>query len=155
MSAADEAAVRVRIRRLEHAAGIELPAYASKAAAGMDLRAALDEPVTLAPGAIARIPTGFAFEVPDGFEIQVRPRSGLAARHGVTVVNSPGTVDADYRGEVAVVLVNHGSEPFVVERGMRIAQVVLARAPRIEWVEAASLSATARGGGGFGHTGSA
>jgi len=149
------APTRVRVQRLDHARDLELPAYASAAAAGMDLRAAVPAPLTLAPGAIERIPTGLVFEVPEGFEIQLRPRSGLAARHGITLANSPATIDADYRGEVFVALVHHGREPFVVERGMRIAQLLLARVPRIEWEEAGELTPTARGQGGFGHTGTA
>jgi dUTP pyrophosphatase len=145
--------VRVRIQRLPHAADLDLPAYASEHAAGMDLRAAVAGDVRLEPGSIERIPTGLAFEVPEGFEIQLRPRSGLAAKHGITLANSPATIDADYRGEVFVALVHHGREAFVIERGMRIAQLVLARVPRIAWEEAEALSATARGDGGFGHTG--
>jgi len=145
--------VRVRIQRLPHAGDLPLPAYASEGAAGLDVRAAVDAPVEIAPGAIARIPTGLALEVPAGFEMQIRPRSGLAARHGVTLANSPATVDADYRGEVFVALINHGPEPFGVERGMRIAQLVLARVPTVVWEEVGELPPTARGAGGFGHTG--
>ena len=144
---------RVRIRRLAHGVGLPLPGRASAGAAGLDVRAAVADPVTLAPGEIARIPSGFALEVPGGFEIQIRPRSGLAMNHGVTLPNTPATIDSDYRGEIVVALVNLGSEPFVVERGMRIAQMVLARVPQIEWVEAEELSPTSRGDGGFGHTG--
>lgn len=149
----EPAAIRVRLQRLPHARELPLPRYASASAAGMDVYAAIAGPCTLAPGAIERVPTGLVLEVPEGFEMQVRPRSGLAARHGVSVVNAPGTIDSDYRGEVIVALVNHGTDPFVVERGMRIAQLVLARVPRVEWEEAESLSATPRGDGGFGHTG--
>jgi dUTP pyrophosphatase len=145
--------VRVGLRRLPHAAGIAPPAYESAGAAGLDVRAAVDADVTIAPGAIARVPTGFAVELPAGWELQIRPRSGLSAKHGITLVNSPATIDSDYRGEVFVALVNHGDEPFVVVRGMRIAQVVPARTPRLEWVEMGELSGTARGAGGFGHTG--
>jgi dUTP pyrophosphatase len=119
----------------------------------MDVRAAVEAPLTLAPGAIAMVPTGFALEVPEGFEMQVRPRSGLAARHGITLPNSPATIDSDYRGEVRVIVQNLGPEPFVIERGLRIAQMVLQRVPRVAWVEVAELSATTRGAGGFGHTG--
>jgi dUTP pyrophosphatase len=149
----ENGSVRVRIRRLANAGDLPLPAYASSGAAGLDVRAAVHEPVALAPGAIARVPTGWVLEVPHGFEMQIRPRSGLAARHGVTLPNSPATIDADYRGEVMVALVNLGSEPFVVERGMRIAQLVLARVPAVVWDEVQELSATPRGDGGFGHTG--
>jgi len=145
--------VAVRIHRLAHAADLPLPAYETDGAAGMDVRAAVTEPMTLAPGAIALVPTGLVLEVPEGHEMQVRPRSGLAARHGVTLPNSPATIDSDYRGEVRIILQNLGVEAFVVERGARIAQFVLQRVPRVEWVEAEALSATARGAGGFGHTG--
>lgn len=147
------ATVPVRIQRLPHAEGLPLPAYETAGAAGMDVRAAVDAPLTLAPGAIALVPTGLVLEVPEGFEMQVRPRSGLAARHGITLPNSPATIDSDYRGEVRVIVQNLGAEPFVVERGARIAQLVLQRVPRVEWVEAERLSDTARGPGGFGHTG--
>jgi len=144
---------RVRICRLPHAEGLPLPAYASASAAGLDARAAVGEPVSIAEGAIARIPTGFAIELPAGFEMQIRPRSGLAMNHGITLPNSPATIDADYRGEIIIALINHGAEPFVVERGMRIAQMVLARVPRLEWDEVDELTSTTRGAGGFGHTG--
>jgi dUTP pyrophosphatase len=147
--------IRIRLQRLPHAAGLDAPAYASAGAAGMDVRAAVTASLEIAPGAIARVPTGFAVEVPAGFELQLRPRSGLAARHGLTVANSPATIDSDYRGEVFVALINHGAEPYRVERGMRIAQLMLARVPRIEWEEAESLTSTPRGAGGFGHTGTA
>lgn len=150
-----DAPIRVRVQRLPHAEGVELPAYASAGASGMDMRAAVMEPVVIEPGAIVRVPTGLVLEVPEGFEIQIRPRSGLAARDGITLANSPATIDADYRGEVFVALIHHGREPFRIERGMRIAQMVLARAPRIEWEEAESLTTTPRGAGGFGHTGTA
>ena len=146
-------AVAVRIQRLPHAEGLPLPAYATDGAAGMDVRAAVDAPLTLAPGAIALVPTGLVLEVPEGFEMQVRPRSGLAARHGITLPNSPATIDSDYRGEVRVIVQNLGPAPFVVERGERIAQFVLQRVPRVEWVEADRLTDTERGAGGFGHTG--
>ena len=145
--------IAVRIRRLAHAEGLPLPAYETHGSAGMDVRAALEAPLTLAPGAISLVPTGLAIEVPEGFEMQVRPRSGLAAKHGITLPNSPATIDSDYRGEVRVIVQNLGPEPFVVERGMRIAQMVLQRVPRVAWQEADELSATPRGAGGFGHTG--
>ncbi|HEY6193579.1 MAG TPA: dUTP diphosphatase [Candidatus Eisenbacteria bacterium] len=143
----------VRIRRLAHAEGLPLPAYETPGAAGLDVRAAVTEPLLLAPGAIALVPTGFAIELPEGFEMQVRPRSGLAANHGITLPNSPATIDSDYRGEVRVILQNLGAAPFTIERGLRIAQMVLQRAPRVRWVEVDELSSTARAAGGFGHTG--
>lgn len=145
----------VRIRRLPHSEGLPLPAYESAGAAGMDVRAAVTEPVTIAPGAIALVPTGLAIEVPAGFEMQVRPRSGLAAKHGLTLPNSPATIDSDYRGEVRVIVQNLGAGPFTVERGMRIAQMVLQRVPRVAWNEVDELTATSRESGGFGHTGTA
>lgn len=132
-----------------------LPAYATPLSAGMDLRANLDEPVTLLPGQRALVPTGLQIALPEGYEAQVRPRSGLALKHGVTVLNSPGTIDADYRGEVRVLLVNLGQEPFVVDHGERIAQMVVARHETVEWEAVESLDATVRGDGGFGHTGQA
>lgn len=146
---------RVRIVRMAHAEGLALPAYQSKDAAGLDLAAALPErkPITLAPGARALVPTGLIFELPRGYEGQVRPRSGLAARHGVTVLNSPGTIDADYRGEVQVILVNLGEAPFRIARGERIAQLVIAPVVQATLVEAKAAEATARGAGGFGSTG--
>ncbi|MGE3829733.1 MAG: dUTP diphosphatase [Parvibaculaceae bacterium] len=141
----------VRITRLPHGAGLDLPSYASADAAGLDLRAA--EAATLAPGARALVATGFAIALPQGFEAQVRPRSGLAAKHGVTVLNSPGTIDADYRGEVKVILINLGPEPFTIARGDRIAQMVVAPVTRVSLTEVAALDDTARGTGGFGSTG--
>lgn len=145
--------VTIAVRRLPHADGLPLPAYATDHAAGMDLLAAVAEPLEIAPGARALVPTGLAIALPVGYEAQVRPRSGLALKHGVTVLNSPGTVDADYRGEVGVILANLGAEPFRVERGMRIAQMVIARHERAVWAETDSLTETARGTGGFGSTG--
>lgn len=147
--------VMVQLKWLEHGRGLELPAYQSAGAAGFDIRAAVaaDKPVTLAAGERALIPSGFSIAVPDGFELQVRPRSGLAMRHGVTVLNAPGTVDSDYRGEVMVLLVNLGGEPFRIERGERIAQGILAPVVRAELVEAETLPDTMRGTGGFGSTG--
>ncbi len=145
--------VAVRIRRLAHAGDLALPGYETLGAAGMDVRAAVDAPLALAPGAIAMVPTGLAVEVPEGYEMQVRPRSGLAARHGITLPNSPATIDSDYRGEIRVIMQNLGTEPFVVERGARIAQLVLQPVPRVAWVEVDALSETERGVGGFGHTG--
>ncbi|MGE5552757.1 MAG: dUTP diphosphatase [Betaproteobacteria bacterium] len=143
----------LRVERLPHGAGLPLPAYLSPGAAGCDLVAAVAEPVTLAPGERRLIPTGLRLALPPGYEGQVRPRSGLAWRHGVTCLNSPGTIDADYRGEVGVILVNLGQEPFTVRRGERIAQLVVARVEQVEWEEVEELDATERGAGGFGHTG--
>jgi dUTP pyrophosphatase len=150
-----EERIEVRVLRLPHAADLPLPEYQSALAAGLDLVAAVpvQAPVAIAPGGRAMIPTGISIGLPRGHEAQVRPRSGLAARHGVTVLNAPGTIDADYRGEVQVILINHGVEPFIVERGMRIAQLVIARVGRAKLVEVDSLDATARAGGGMGSTG--
>lgn len=130
-----------------------LPAYATPAAAGMDLRACLDTPVVLHPGERRLIPTGLSLELPEGYEAQVRPRSGLALRHGVTVLNAPGTVDADYRGEVGVLLIHLGDEPFTIQDGERIAQMVVARHEKVEWESADELTDTERGAGGYGHSG--
>lgn len=145
----------VEIQRLSHAEGLALPAYQSAHAAGLDLLAAVpdDTPVIMQPGQRALIPTGLMIAVPPGHEAQVRPRSGLALKHGVTVLNSPGTVDADYRGEVSVLLINHGDTPFTIRRGERIAQLVIAAVAQAHLVEVASLSSTDRGSGGFGSTG--
>jgi len=147
--------VVVDVRQLPHGEGLALPAYQSADAAGLDLLAAVpeQEPLVLAPGAYAMIPTGLVIALPSGFEAQVRPRSGLAAKHGVTVLNSPGTVDADYRGEVCVLLINHGREPFAIRRGERIAQMVIAPVVQAQLAVATSLTTTARGSGGFGSTG--
>ena len=142
---------RVRFRRLGNGEGLPLPAYATAHAAGLDLAAAQD--IVIAPGARALVPTGFAMQLPQGFEAQVRPRSGLALRHGVTVLNAPGTVDADYRGEICVLLVNLGQQPFTAARGDRIAQLVIAPVAHVAVTEAAELGGTARGEGGFGSTG--
>jgi dUTP pyrophosphatase len=145
----------VPIRRLEHNRDLPLPAYETAQAAGMDLRAAVpeDAPLILRPGARFPVPTGLAFALPEGFEAQVRPRSGLAAKHGVTCLNTPGTIDADYRGEVKVILANLGEEDFTIRRGDRIAQLVIAPVVQARWAEVAELDATARGDGGFGSTG--
>jgi dUTP pyrophosphatase len=143
----------VRVLRLPHGADLPLPAYQSAGAAGLDLLAAVDTPVTLAPGARALVPTGLAVALPAGFEAQVRPRSGLAARHGVTVLNAPGTVDADYRGEIQVILINHGQAPFTVGRGERIAQMVVAPVTTATLLAVDRLDETTRGDGGFGSTG--
>jgi dUTP pyrophosphatase len=148
-------AVIIRVTPLSHFEGLALPAYETADAAGMDLRAAVSdsEPVTLAPGARAMIPTGLTIALPPGYEAQVRPRSGLAAKHGITCLNSPGTIDADYRGEVKVILINLGQEPFVIKRGERIAQMVIAPVTRAELKVVDSLDETKRGTGGFGSTG--
>ncbi len=136
-----------------HGAGLPLPQYETDLAAGMDLRAALQEPVTLLPGERTLVPTGLRMALPPGYEAQVRPRSGLALRHGVTLVNAPGTIDADYRGEIKVLMINHGKEPFTLRRGERVAQLVIAPVIRAKWRAVDRLEDTARGAGGFGHTG--
>lgn len=143
--------IAVPLMRLPHGEGLPAPAYETAGAAGMDLRAA--EPATLKPGARALIPTGFAIALPDGYEAQVRPRSGLAVKHGVTVLNAPGTIDSDYRGEIKVPLINHGETDFVIARGDRIAQMVVAPVVRATWTAAETLDSTARGEGGFGSSG--
>jgi dUTP pyrophosphatase len=147
--------VAVEVQRLPHAEGLPLPSYQSEAAAGMDLLAAVPDAdqLTIAPGKYAMVPTGIAIALPANFEAQVRPRSGLAAKHGVTVLNSPGTIDADYRGEIKVILINHGDAPFVIRRGERIAQLVVAEVIKAKLVPTATLSVTSRGEGGFGSTG--
>ena len=147
--------IPVNIHQLPHAAGLPLPAYQTAHAAGLDLLAAVPDsaPLMLAPGKHAMVPTGFAIALPEGFEAQVHPRSGLAAKHGVTVLNSPGTIDADYRGEIQVILINHGAEPFTIRRGERIAQMVIAPVVQATLVPVTSLSSTDRGSGGFGSTG--
>ncbi|WP_349361456.1 dUTP diphosphatase [Stappia sp.] len=143
----------LRVRRLPHGLDLPLPAYQSDEAAGMDLLAAVDQPLKIAPGARALVPTGIAIALPPNTEAQVRPRSGLAARHGVTVLNTPGTIDPDYRGEIKVILINLGEAPFVVERGARIAQMVVAPFARADLIEVNDLDETRRGTGGFGSTG--
>ncbi|MCZ8041855.1 MAG: dUTP diphosphatase [Beijerinckiaceae bacterium] len=148
-------ALEIAVLRLPHAVGLPLPAYESAGAAGLDLRAALAEGAVLelAPGARDLVPTGLCLQLPEGFEAQVRPRSGLAARHGVTVLNAPGTVDSDYRGEVRVILINHGTQTYPIRRGDRIAQLVIAPVARAQFSEVTALEATSRGTGGFGSTG--
>ena len=143
--------IPVQVRRLPHGAGLPLPAYATSGAAGMDVTSAED--VTIAPGARHAVATGLALAIPQGYEIQVRPRSGLALKHGITVPNTPGTIDSDYRGELKVILINHGDQPFVIARGDRVAQLVLAPVVQAAWQEVAELDATIRGEGGFGSTG--
>jgi len=143
----------MQIRRLPHADGLPLPAYQTAGASGMDLHAAVSDNVVIDPGAIVLVPTGLEVAIPSGFEAQVRPRSGLAVKHGISLPNTPATIDSDYRGEIRVPLINLGREAFVVSRGMRIAQLVVAPVMRITWEEVTGLSATNRGRGGFGHSG--
>ena len=143
--------IPVRIKRLPHGQGLDLPAYATEGAAGMDIVSAED--VTLAPGARHAVATGLSVAIPAGYEIQVRPRSGLALKHGISVPNTPGTIDYDYRGELKVILINHGAEPFAIARGDRVAQLVLAPVTQAAWNEVADLDETERGAGGFGSTG--
>jgi dUTP pyrophosphatase len=147
--------IRVEVKLLPHGDGLALPAYQTAHAAGLDLLAAVaeDTPLVLQPGRTALVPTGLTIALPEGFEAQVRPRSGLAAKHGVTVLNAPGTVDADYRGEVSVLLINHGDKAFTIRRGERIAQLIIAAVVRADLVPVTSLSSTMRGSGGFGSTG--
>ena len=145
--------MEVKIQQLEHAHGLPLPSYHSEAAAGLDLPAAISAPLLIEPGQVVLVPTGFAFAIPPGFEGQIRPRSGLAIKHGITLPNTPGTIDADYRGEIKVGLINLSHQPFTVTRGMRIAQMVIAPVVRVSLAVVQSLGATERGGGGFGHTG--
>ena len=147
--------VTVAVRPLPHFEGLQLPAYETEGSAGMDVRAAVPEgePMVLAPGERAMVPTGLSVAIPLGYEIQVRPRSGLAAKHGLTCLNTPGTIDSDYRGEIKVILINLGQETFTIQRGERIAQLVLAPVTRLAWSEVEALDETARGAGGFGSTG--
>ena len=145
--------VPISIQKFPHAAGLELPAYATEGSAGMDLCAAVEAPLVIEAGHRALIPTGIAIAVPRGYEAQVRPRSGLAIKHGLTMLNSPGTIDSDYRGEIKVIAVNHGQSAFTIQYGERIAQLVIAPVARAKWSHVESLDSTARGSGGFGHTG--
>jgi dUTP pyrophosphatase len=145
--------VTVQVQRLRNSDGLDLPAYATAASAGMDLLAATDSPLAIGPGERVLVATGIAIALPPGFEAQVRPRSGLALKNGVTVLNAPGTIDADYRGEIGVILINHGTETFLVQRGMRIAQMVFAEVTMAQWEEVASLPESGRAEGGFGSTG--
>jgi dUTP pyrophosphatase len=149
------APIKIDIHQMPHGEGLALPAYQTAHAAGLDLLAAVpvDTPLVLQPGQHAMVPTGLTIALPEGYEAQVRPRSGLAAKHGVTVLNAPGTVDADYRGEIAVLLINHGAEPFTIRRGERVAQMVIAPVVQAQLIPVTSLSTTDRGGGGFGSTG--
>jgi len=145
--------VSIKVKRLESAEGLNLPCQMTAGSSGADLEAAVSSTLILNPGEFAPVPTGLTVEIPMGYEMQVRPRSGLAAKNGITVLNTPGTVDADYRGEVKVILINLGPVPFEITRGMRIAQAVIAEVPRVEYIEVEDLSDTERGSGGFGHTG--
>ena len=147
--------ITVSVRPLPHFEGLDLPAYETLGAAGMDVRAAVSEdaPLVLEPGAVAMVPTGLSMAIPLGYEVQMRPRSGLAAKHGITCLNTPGTIDSDYRGEVKVILINHGAAPFTIARGERIGQMVLAPVTRLVWRHVDALDETERGSGGFGSTG--
>lgn len=145
--------INVKIKRLAGSEGVPMPVKMTEHAAGFDLHAAVETPVTIGPGEIRLIPCGFAMALPQGYEAQVRPRSGLSSKHGITLVNSPGTIDADYRGQVQAPLINHGKTAFVIERGMRIAQMLVLPVPPVELEEVEELDSTTRGSGGFGHTG--
>jgi len=153
VSAVGGGTVEIGVKRLDHGSDLPLPAHATALSAGVDLLAAISEPIVLAPAQRALVPTGLSIALPQGFEAQVRPRSGLANKHGITVLNSPGTIDADYRGEVCVILINHGTDSFTIERGMRIAQMVVAPVSFVQWQERQNLDSSARGVGGFGSTG--
>ena len=144
--------IKIYIQRLAGNEDIPLPQYMTAQSAGMDIFAAVSEEEIISPGQRKRIPTGIAVALPEGYEAQIRPRSGLALNKGVTLLNSPGTIDADYRGEIALIVINHGEQPFVVKRGMRLAQMVVQKIFQVDWVETAELNNTSRGGGGFGHT---
>ena len=143
----------IKFQRLAHASGLALPSYATEGAVGIDIAAAIDRPKCLQPGTIMAIPTGFAIELPAGYEAQIRPRSGLALKHGVTIANAPGTIDSDYRGEISVILLNNGNQAFTITRGMRVAQMVLAAVTIITPIEVDDLDETERSAGGFGSTG--
>lgn len=145
--------IHICLKKLPHGEDLPLPTYGSQQSAGLDLAAAIDAPLTLAPGMRTLVPCGFAIALDAGYEAQIRPRSGLALKHGITVLNAPGTIDADYRGEIMVILINHGQEPFVIERGMRIAQMVIAPYTQCAWTEVTDLDDTQNRGGGFGSTG--
>ena len=145
--------IKIKFQRLAHASDLALPSYATEGAVGIDIAAAIDRPKCLQPGSIMAIPTGFAIELPAGYEAQIRPRSGLALKHGVTIANAPGTIDSDYRGEIAVILLNNGKQAFTITRGMRIAQMVLAAVTIITPIEVENLDETERAAGGFGSTG--
>ena len=145
--------IKIKIKKLEHAAGLPLPSYATEHSSGIDLVAANSEIIIIKPGEIKIIPTGISISLPEGFEAQIRPRSGLAAKNGVTVLNSPGTIDADYRGEIKAILINHGANDFIIERGMRIAQMIIARYSNVLWEEVMEHDETLRGSKGFGSSG--
>ena len=145
--------IKIAIKQLENAKGMSLPRYVTKGAAAVDLEAAIDSTITLKPSERVVIPTGIAFALPDGYEVQLRPRSGLAAKHGISIVNSPATIDSDYRGEIKVILINHGQEDFIIERGMRIAQMVITEYTQADWDLVDELDETERGAGGLGSTG--
>ncbi|MCB1421219.1 MAG: dUTP diphosphatase [Nitratireductor sp.] len=149
-----DSAISLSVVRLPHGEGLDLPAYETSGSAGMDIRAAVDETLVIAPGKRALVPTGLILEIPEGYEVQIRPRSGLAYKHGITCLNTPGTIDSDYRGEIMVLLINLGEEDFAIERGMRIAQMILAPVSRARIETADLASSTERGSGGFGSTGS-
>ncbi len=149
----DEKKITIRVKRLSEGNHLPLPAYASEGSSGLDIRAAVEEPVRLNPGEIKLIPTGLAMSIPPGFEAQIRPRSGLALRHGIGMVNSPGTIDSDYRGEIAIILINWGKTAYVIRNGDRIAQMVISRTYHAEIIVAEKLDGTERGAGGFGHSG--
>jgi len=153
MTKTESRTIQVQVKILPHGQGLPLPRYMSQGAAGMDLMAAVEQPVQMAPGQRVKVPTGLAIALPEGYEAQVRPRSGLAIRHGVTCLNTPGTIDSDYRGEIQVILVNLGQESFQISRGDRIAQMIVAPVTRIEWSRTEQLPETHRNEGGFGHTG--
>lgn len=144
---------KIRIQQLEHGKNLPLPTYATTGSAGMDLLSANDAPIVINPHEVVLVPTGIIIEIESGYEGQIRPRSGLAVKHGITVLNSPGTIDSDYRGEVKVILINHSERPFTINRGERIAQLIISPFEKIEWDNSESLSQTARNDGGFGHTG--
>lgn len=144
--------IQVQIQRSAGSEDIPLPEYMTEQAAGMDLFAVVPSDETINPGERRKIPTGIAISLPEGYEAQIRPRSGLAIHQGITLLNSPGTIDADYRGEIALIVINHGEKPFIVQRGMRLAQMVIQKVCQVQWIEASALTETARGSGGFGHT---
>jgi dUTP pyrophosphatase len=144
--------IKVHIQKLKGNEDLPLPRYMTKIAAGMDIFAAVTQEEIILPGGRRKIPTGIAIALPEGFEAQIRPRSGMAIKEGITLLNSPGTIDADYRGEIALIVINHGEKPFIIRRGMRLAQMVIQKIYQVEWVEAEELHSTVRGAGGFGHT---
>jgi dUTP pyrophosphatase len=145
--------IPIQIKRLENNPDLPLPAYETEGSSGMDIRAAVEKPIVLNPGEVRLIPAGFAMSIPSGYEVQVRPRSGLALRHGIGMVNSPGTIDSDYRGEVSIILINWGHRPFTINRGDRIAQMIIGKVYRADIIDSGSLDSTRRGPGGFGHSG--